>query len=98
MSCIVDKDVATAWYLSGDYHNAPEKQLPDRKLRDLIAQHRKALIEMELPIQLYGVRLVEEEVKLPLLPHVFTSPVKAAQWVKKEYKGMLYSVVVVTVD
>ncbi len=98
MTCIVDKDVAAAWYLSSDYRNAPEKQLPDKELRELIIEHRKALMEIKLPTQLYGVRLIEEDYVMPLLPHVFRSPVKAAQWVKKEYKGMLYSIVTLHLD
>lgn len=59
-------------------------------------EHRTAL--METPTQLYGIQLIEGEEELPLLSHVFTSPVKAAQWVKKEYRGMQYSIVSVKVD
>lgn len=59
-------------------------------------EHRTALIET--PTQLYGIQLIEGEEELPLLSHVFTSPVKAAQWVRKEYRGMQYSIVSVKVD
>lgn len=93
---IVSQEVAKALYLSNDYRNAPEKEQPDSELREIIYRHREAL--MKLPTQLYGIRLVEEELELPLLPHVFSSPVKAARWVKKEYKGMQYSIVSVKVD
>lgn len=61
-----------------------------------IAELRKAL--METPTQLYGIQLIEGEEELPLLSHVFTSPVKAAQWVKKEYRGMQYRIVSLKVD